>query len=184
MNGLGTDLLLDLIRLVFGIFVFMVMLRMILQMARADFYNPISQAIVKITSPPLNPLRRIIPGLWGIDLASIVLMVVLKIVEFSLIIFLVGKEAPLLGLFIIASLDLVRLAIYIFLGAIFFSILMSWISPQTMHQNPAAGLAISVSEPILRPMRRLLPPIAGFDFSPILAIFLLMALLKIVDRFF
>ena len=81
MNGLGTDLLLDLIRLVFGIFVFMVMLRMILQMTRADFYNPISQAIVKITNPPLKPLRRIIPGLWGLDLASIILMVALKIVE-------------------------------------------------------------------------------------------------------
>ncbi len=184
MNGLGTELLLDLIRLVFGIFIFMVMLRMILQMARADFYNPISQAIVKITNPPLIPLRKIIPGLWGIDLASVVLMVVLKIAEFSLIIFLVGKEASLAGLFIIAALDLVRLAIYIFLGAIFISIIMSWISPQSAHQNPAAGLARNISEPILRPARRILPSIAGFDFSPILVIFLLMTLLKIINRVF
>jgi len=182
MNGLGTELLLDLIRLVFGIFIFLVMLRMILQMARADFYNPISQAIVKITNPLLVPLRRIIPGLWGVDIASIVLMVGLKIIEFSLIVFLVGKEASLIGLFIIAALDLVRLAIYIFLGAIFIIIILSWINPQSIYQNPAAGLARNVSDPILRPARRILPPIAGFDFSPILVIFLLMTLLKVVNR--
>jgi len=184
MNGLGTELLLDLIRLVFGIFIFMVMLRLILQMTRADFYNPISQALVKITNPPLIPLRRMIPGLWGLDLASIVLLVVLKIIEFSLIVFLVGKEASFAGLFIIATLDLTRLAIYIFLGAIFIDIVISWISPQSIYQNPAAGLARNVSEPILRPARRLLPPISGLDFSPILVIFLLMALLKIINRVF
>jgi YggT family protein len=184
MNGLGTELLLDLIRMVFGIVIVMVMLRMILQMARADVYNPISQALVKITNPPLIPLRRIIPGLWGIDLASVVLMVALKIIEFSLIVFLVGKEASLVGLFIIATLDLAKLAIYIFLGAIFISIIISWISPQSMYQNPAAGLARNVSEPILRPARRILPPMAGFDFSPILVIFLLMTLLKIINRVF
>ncbi len=184
MNGLGTELLLDLIRLVFGIYIFMVMLRMILQISRADFYNPISQALVKLTNPPLIPLRRIIPGLWGIDMAAVILMVALKLIEFSLIVFLVGSKASLLGLFIIATIDLARLAIYIFLGAIFISIIISWISPQAFYQNPAAGLAKSVSEPIMRPARRILPSISGIDFSPILVIFLLMTLLKIINRAF
>ncbi|KPK11304.1 MAG: hypothetical protein AMJ68_06315 [Acidithiobacillales bacterium SG8_45] len=182
MNGLGTELLLDLIRLVFDIFIFLVMLRLILQITRSDFYNPLSQAIVKITNPPLLPLRRIIPGLWGIDLASIVLMVALKVIEYSLIVFLAGKQAPLAGLFILAAAELARLAIYISLGAIFIGIIVSWINPQAAYQNPAAALARSISEPLLRPARRLLPPISGFDFSPIVVIFLLMAALKIINR--
>ena len=182
MNGLGTELLLDLIRLVFEVFIFLVMLRLILQMTRSDFYNPLSQAIVKITNPPLLPLRRVIPGLWGIDLASVVLMLVLKVIEYLLIIFLVGKQAPLAGLFILAAAELARLAIYIFLGAIFIGIIVSWINPHAAYQNPAAALAQSVSNPLLRPARRLLPAMAGFDFSPVIVIFILMALLKIIDR--
>jgi YggT family protein len=182
MNGLGTELLLDMIRLVFEIYIFLVMLRLILQMTRSDFYNPLSQAIVKITNPPLLPLRRVIPGLWGIDLASVVLMLSLKVIEYLLIVFLVGKQAPLAGLFILAAAELARLAIYIFLGAIFIGIIVSWINPHAAYQNPAAALAQSVSNPLLRPARRLLPPISGFDFSPILVIFLLMAVLKIIDR--
>lgn len=180
--SLGSEIMKDFIHLVFGVLVFIVMLRFILQLVRADFYNPVSQGIVKATAPVLNPLRRIIPGLWGIDLASVLLMFVLKILEWGAVLLIVGKTAGIGIIAIIAIAQLLQLAIYIFLGAIFISIIVSWINPHAAHQNPVAMLTFSISEPLMRPARRLIPPMGGIDFSPILVIFLLFTLLRIVSR--
>ncbi len=180
--GLGSEILADFIRLLFGVYIFIVMLRFILQMVRADFYNPVSQGIVKATAPVLNPLRRIIPGLWGIDLASVFLMLVLKAIEWGLILLISGSMANLGILLVISMAQLVQLAVYIFIGAIFISIIISWINPHAAFQNPLAMLAGSISEPLMRPARRLIPPMGGIDFSPILVIFLLFTILKILSR--
>ena len=185
MNGLGGEILRDLISLVFGLYIFTVMLRFLLQLARASFFNPLSQAIVRLTNPPLKPLRRIIPGLWGIDLASVVLMLVLKALELGLIALLVGlgDRVTLPTIIVIAIAQLIQLAIYIFVGAITIRIVLSWINPAALHPgNPAGSLLHSLSEPLMGPARRLLPPLSGFDFSPILVIFVLLTILKIVNR--
>lgn len=183
MNGLGSEILRDLINLVFSLYIFIVMLRFLLQLARANFFNPLSQAIVRLTNPPLKPLRRIIPGLWGIDLASVVLMLALKILELGLLVLVTGYKAGIGVLVIVALAELVRLAIYIFMGAIIIRIVLSWVNPASLHPaNPAGSLVTSLSEPLMGPARRLLPPISGFDFSPILVIFLLSIALKILGR--
>ena len=174
-----------LISVIFGIFIFMLMIRLIFQVLRADFYNPLSQAIVKITNPPLLPLRRIIPGLWGIDLASVLLILFLQAVEFWLLDVIDGK--PFHGLFLLfkSIAMFFNSIIWIFLGAVFIRIILSWVSPYGTAQNPVIALVYTVSEPVLRPARRLLPPIAGLDFSPILAIvglyILNMAIFALID---
>lgn len=170
MNGFVYNAGSLLINVIFGIYIFMLLLRLIFQVLRADFYNPLSQAIVKITNPPLLPLRRIIPGLWGIDLASVVLILFLQYVEFWLLDLLGGQAFHGLFLLFKTILMFFNSIIWIFLGAIFIRIILSWVSPYGMGQNPVINLVYTVSEPVLRPARRILPPISGLDFSPILAI--------------
>lgn len=159
-----------LVQVLFGIYILMVMLRFLFQWVRADFYNPISQAIVKITNPPLRPLRRLIPGLFGIDLSSLFLLIVLQTVELWLIASMrVGTLfIPPLGLLVLAVAQLVQLGVYVFLFSLIIQIVISWINPQGAYGNPAFNLMYSLTEPLLRPARRMLPPMGGLDLSPIL----------------
>ncbi|VAX06486.1 Cell division integral membrane protein, YggT and half-length relatives [hydrothermal vent metagenome] len=153
---------------IIGLYILVVMLRFLLQWAKADFYNPMSQFIVKITTPALRPLRRIIPGLAGLDMAALVLMWLLKTIELSLVIFLKGSELIILGPLLWAIPELLNLAINVFLFAIFIQVIISWISPGTY--NPVTTVLYSLTEPILRPARRMIPPISGLDLSPMAAI--------------
>ena len=157
-----------LIQVLFGAYILAVMLRFILQLVKADFYNPISQFIVKVTTPVLHPIRRIIPAIGGIDSASILLMWLLKGLELGLIAAIMGVEwAPLLSL-AWAIPELLSLTINVFLIAIFIQVIISWINPGTY--NPAVSLLYSLTEPVLRPCRRLIPPMSGMDLSPLVAL--------------
>lgn len=157
-----------LIQFLFGLYILVVMLRFLLQLTRADFYNPISQFIVKATAPLLNPLRRVIPGVAGIDLGSIVLMWLLQSLELALIVIVSGMGTNLAATFAWALPELVNLALNVFLFAILIQVILSWINPGTY--NPALGLIHSLTEPVLRPARRIIPPISGLDLSPMLVI--------------
>jgi len=154
------------IQTLFGLYIMVVMLRFLLQWARADFYNPLSQFIVKVTTPVLRPLRRVIPGLGGLDFASIVLMWLLKTVELSLVILITNGILNPISPMLWAIPQLVDLAINVFLFAILIQVIISWISPSTY--NPILGLINSLTDPLMRPARRLLPPISGLDLSPML----------------
>jgi YggT family protein len=154
-----------LIQTLFGLYVLVVMLRFLLQLTRADFYNPISQFVVKVTSPVLRPLRQIIPGVAGIDLASLVLAWLLKSVELMLVLMVLGLGGALSAL-LWAIPELVDLVINILLVAIVIQVILSWISPG--GYNPAGQLLYALTEPLLRPARSLLPPISGLDLSPML----------------
>ena len=132
-----------LIQSLFGLYILVVMLRLMLQWVRADFYNPISQFIVKITNPPLKPLRRIIPGWGGVDLASVLLLIALQILELFLVNLAVGRASGISGLFIQSIAELLGLLINIFVGAILIQVILSWVAPGTY--NPLIGLAGSSS---------------------------------------
>jgi YggT family protein len=152
----------------FGLYILVVMVRFLLQWVRADFYNPVSQFIVKVTTPLLRPLRRVIPGWGGIDFAAVVLMLLLQLLSLTIILLLRGQGVPLVTLFFWSLAELVSLAINIYIGAILIQAVISWINPGTY--NPIVSLLHSLTEPLLRPARRLLPPVSGFDFSPILVL--------------
>lgn len=157
-----------LISTLFGMYILAIMLRLILQFVRADFLNPVSRFIVKITNPVLKPLRRIVPGIAGIDMASVLIMMILQMLEFFITALLRNFPAPdLLGLMLYAFIELVSLGFYVFLFSIFILSLLSWINPG--QYNPINNLLQQISEPVLRHARRILPPMSGLDLSPMLA---------------
>ena len=166
------------IEVVFGLYILAVLLRFLFQLVRADFYNPISQFLVALTNPLLKPMRRIIPGVYGIDVASLVLLVALKGLEVFLIFSLGGYALGPLPVVIAAVVDLLRLTINIYFYAILLRVILSWFMPYGMHHNPAGGLLVSLTEPLMRPVRRLIPPVGGLDLSPI-AVLVVLQLLQL-----
>ncbi len=159
-----TNPLIFLVQTLFGIYILIVMLRFLLQLFRADFYNPISQLVVKATSPVLHPLRRLIPGFSGVDVASLILMIALKSVEISIILLLNGISFNPLAPLLWSVPELVDLLIMVFLIAILIQVILSWVNPGTY--SPATTLLHTLTEPLLAPARRLSPPISGLDLSP------------------
>lgn len=166
-----------LIQTLFGLYILVVMLRLMLQWVRADFYNPVSQFIVKITNPPLKPLRRIIPGWGGIDLSSVFLLIALQMLELFLVNMTMGRAFGIGGLFIVSLAELLELLINVFIGAILIQVILSWVAPGSY--NPLIGLVHRIAEPALAPARRILPPMSGIDFSP-LVVLIVLQLLKIL----
>lgn len=154
-----------LIETLFGLYIFAVLLRLLLQLTRADFYNPIAQFLVAITNPPLLPLRRVIPGLWGIDWASVVLLAILQALKFYLLDLLKGDVRQPAGFALWVLTDFLQLLVYFYLFTIIVRVLISWVSPNP--HNPLVALLVRLTEPLLRPARRLIPPFGGFDLSPI-----------------
>ena len=171
------------INTLFDIYVLLVLLRFLLQMLRADFYNPVSQFIVKLTTPPLRVLRRFIPRVGGQDAAAIVLCLLLIYAKFVLLRLLeipgvnIGSVmAPIGsvsygGLLVYCIADLIALTFTVFLVAVFIQVVISWISPG--QYNPVIGLVAKIAEPVLKPIRRFIPLMGGFDLSPIFAILFL-----------
>ena len=174
------EALLYLINAIFFIYILFVVLRFLLQVVRADPYNPISQFLLTITNPPLRPLRRIIPGFANIDWAAIVLMLALKAVELTLVdLITYGSLISFVALMLFSAADLLALIIHIFMFVIFVQIIISWLSPGLYH--PVTVILYKLSEPLLRPARRYIPAINGLDFSPLLVfIFLQLSLILLV----
>lgn len=169
MNPQGA--LLFLIDLVFSIYVFIVLTRFVLQLARADFYNPISQFVLRATNPLLVPLRRIIPGWRGLDIASLVLVVILIIAK-VLILFalqyggLPSDLAPQLLVYTLRTLASLLLD-YVF-WAVLIRVILSWVAPDP--SNPVVRVVVQITEPIMAPCRRLLPAMGGLDLSPLIVL--------------
>lgn len=159
-----TNPLVFLIQTLMGMYATVVMIRFLLQVMRADFYNPISQFVVKITTPVLRPMRQFIPGYAGMDLSSLVLAWLIKAAELGILTLLLGLDRNLLGVFLWALPALAELAINIFLFAVLIRVIMSWINPDPHH--PIAALVNSLVGPLMRPAQRLIPPISGLDLSP------------------
>ncbi len=157
-----------LISTLIGLFITAVMLRFLLAMVRADFYNPMTQILVKLTNPALKPLRRLIPGFGGIDLASLLLMLALQMLALTLITLLRGVALNPVGLLLWSMAELLGLLFNIYMFSILFQVVLSWINPGAY--NPAVSLIYSIKEPLLAPARRLTPPLSGLDLSPVVVL--------------
>jgi YggT family protein len=163
-----------------GLYLLAVLLRFLLQIARADFYNPLSQAVVKITDPMLKVFRTFVPGYRGVDFSSLVLALVVEAVLIVALIFLYGYQMPTISSIITWSLaGVIFFVINIYYWAIIASIIMSFVMlfSGNMNPHPALQLIWQLTEPVMRPVRSVLPPMGGLDFSPIL-IFIGIQLLK------
>ena len=163
---------------VLGLYILIVLLRFLFQLVRVDFYNPLSQFIVKASNPPLARLHQLIPNLWGIDLGAIVLLLILEGLRLSVTALMLGHTPRVSGVLILSIGELLKLAVYIVVFSIFVRALLSWVSNGT--RNPMARLLGSFTEPLLAPARRLLPATGGLDLSPIIVFIALMLVLKLL----
>ena len=161
-----------LVDILFHLYTVVLMLRLILQLVRADFYNPVCQFFVRISNPVVIPLRRFIPGMWGIDFATLVLILIFTAVKILLVTGLSGYDVSITAVIIKTIIETLMLTLDIFLFAIIIQALLSWINPDPY--NPVVSLLNYLTWPILKHFKKLLPPISGFDLSPIVAIITIM----------
>lgn len=177
MNSYLSSAAIFLIETLFGIYMMLVLVRLVLQLVRANFYNPVCQFIVKATNPPLKPLRRIIPGLMGIDMAAVVLLLALQMLKLFLIALVTGMGLSFAGVLVMSIGELIAMLLNLYMVTILVQIVLSWVGQG--GGNPMVSLLYTLNEPVMRPARRILPPISGIDLSPIL-VFLAIGLLKIL----
>lgn len=168
MNAQGAFLFL--VYYAFDLYIFIVLTRFLLQLVRADFYNPISQFVVRATNPVLMPLRKVLPSSGVIDTAALVMVVVL-IVAKVFVIQLLGsgamQVAPLPLLVYIVS-EIARLLLSYIFWAVLARVILSWVAPDPY--NPVVRVVAQITEPVMAPARRLLPPMGGLDLSPIVVL--------------
>lgn len=170
MGSAGVNGLDFLVTTIFGLFAFVVMLRFLMQITRADYYNPLSQFIVKVTDPLLRPLRKFIPGVGGYDIAAVVLCFLTLFIERVLrnaIHSVASGWAQTLLLAFVGTIDLIFM---VFIYSIIAMVILSWVAP---GGHPISGLLRSITSPVLNPVQRFVPPISGFDLSPLVALILL-----------
>lgn len=179
MGALGNALIF-VVSTLFTLYIGAVMLRLILSLVRADFYNPLSQAIVTITNPAIRPLRRILPSAGRIDTAAIALVVGLAIVRTILIVLLAGMPIMPALIVYVSMKGLAETLVYLYIFCLIGEVILSWVSAAGGGYNPVAALLGSVNRPLLAPIRRVIPPIGMIDLSPLLALLFLNALLIVI----
>jgi YggT family protein len=166
-----TDPIIFLIDTLFSLYILAVLLRFLLQWCGADFYNPISQFLVKATHPPLKILRRFVPSIGKIDTSSLVLVFTLQMLADFFILLLKGVSISIGALTILSMTQLISLLINVFVFAVFARALLSWINPGTF--NAAASILATLTEPLLDICRKFIPDLGGIDLSPLAALLLL-----------
>ncbi|ANO50349.1 YggT family protein [Woeseia oceani] len=149
------------------------LLRFWLPLLHVDFRNPLAQGILRLTSPAIVPVRRLLPPVGRIDTATVLILLVLQTLAIVLLLLLTGRMFDPLSIAVVAVIELAAHSLNMFFFAVLISVILSWLAPQTYH--PVVAMVNSMAEPILRPFRRMLPPLGGLDISPIFALILLQA---------
>ena len=165
------DPIIFLIDTLFSLYILAVLLRFLLQWCGADFYNPISQFLVKVTHPPLRILRRFVPSIGKIDTSSLILVLSLQMLADFSILMLKGVTINIGALTILSITQLVSLLINVFIFAVFARAILSWLNPGTF--NAASSILATLTEPLLDICRKVIPDLGGIDLSPLAALLLL-----------
>lgn len=165
-----------LIQILLGLYVVTVMLRFLMQVSRADYYNPVSQGIVRITDPAIRPLRKVLPTFRGVDFATLVVAFVIQLIAVMLVMSLYGNPLfhPIYLAWVLVGMFSLILKIYFW--ALIIMVIASWLAPYSQH--PVLVLVHQITEPICAPARKLIPPMGGLDFS----IILVFAFIYIIDN--
>lgn len=170
---------------IFTLYISIVLFRFLLQLVRADFYNPVAQFAVKATNPLLVPIRKFIPGFAGIDWASLVLALILQALALYLTFLVRGfsitpTASSIGGLFIWSFGEIIDIGLVLLMFAIFLQILASWIQPR--QYNPITLISAQLTAPLFAPIRRIMPDTGMLDLSPMVLIFLIiLSRILIVD---
>jgi len=147
-------------------YIFVLILRVLLQYTKADSRNPVSALIIMVTKEPLKVLKPIFPTVKNINLAAIALALVLEM-SFGLLIMLEQPGLQVWGLFVWSLVKVIGYVINVFIYSIFATVILSWIKPS---YNPVFALLYKITEPVLKPCQRMIPPMGGFDLSPMVAL--------------
>ena len=153
------------IRTLGPLYIFILLLRLILQVSKADYYNPISQGIVRLTQPVVSPLQKIIPKLFKTDISPVIVALLLNAVILYTVYALGNQFIPVVTLSIYALIGIFNTFLDIIFYAVLGSVIISWIAPDSPH--PAPQLIMQVTSPLYRFIGKAIPPIGGFDLSPI-----------------
>jgi YggT family protein len=177
------DILIPILLIASTFYMTIILLRFLLQLARADFYNPISQFAVKVTNPLLRPLRRVIPGWGGIDGAALVLAVIIQAIVFFLILIVLSGGIPSFNpliLLVWGAVTVLELIVKIYFWSVIAVVVVSWIAPGSSH--PAIQLVAQITEPVMRPVRNMMPSMGGLDLSPIIVFIILNVLSVVIEH--
>lgn len=164
-----------------SLYLLVLLLRFWMPWLRADFRNPLAQGILRLTSPLVVPMRRVVPSFGRLDSSTVLVAFAIQYLTVFVLLLILGQSAGIAAIALTALVKLVVLSINLFVYAIFVRIVLSWIAQG--GYNPATAIIATLTEPVLRPFRRLIPPIGGFDISPIFAIILLLAATIVVNGF-
>jgi YggT family protein len=167
-----------LIDTLFDIYIALLLLRFLLQQVGADFYNPISQFIVKLTQPVVKIARRLIPSYRGLDIATLVLVAIFIFIKLLALTSMGNMAVDTLTLLLLSVHDLISLVFDIFIFAIFIQAILSWVNPDP--SNPVSSILRSLTAPVLAPVQRYIKPVSGMDLSPIVALIGLMFAKRLV----
>ena len=174
------EISLYLIQTATGIYLLIMLLRFILQLVLADFYNPISQFLVRATNPLVLPLRRLLPARGRFDPASLILAILIQWLGIIALLWMSGVALPAISLMLAWSVvGVLGLLVKIYFFALLGMIILSWIAPGA--SNPAVYLMYQITEPVMAPFRSVLPAMGGLDFSPFL-VFILINIVQIALR--
>ena len=175
------DLLADVVGFAFGFFIWAFLLRLLFQVVRTDFRNPLVQAVVKLTNPLVRPLRRVLPPLGRLDTASLVSLIVIGAAAVALQSWLRGYGMPSgLGLLLRTLVSLASQTLEFYLFAVILWAVLSWVV--TDGYNPMSRVLGDLLGPLLRPIRRVLPTLEGLDLSPMVLCVILYVLMRVLER--
>jgi YggT family protein len=175
MNGTSLSrAALFLVQTIANLYLLTILFRFVLQQVRADFYNPLSQFIVRVTNPLVVPARRVIPSIGSIDTATLVVLVALQCLATWVLLEVLGANVGLDTYIYYVVLRLIHLTLWLYSISILLYVILSWVAQAAY--SPIAMLLGQVVGPVLRPVRRVLPPISGIDLSPLIVLLLLQAL--------
>ena len=176
MNPSGA--LIYLINTLTDLYVTAILLRLLLQWVKADFYNPLSQFLIKVTNPVLVPARRLVPSIGKLDTAAVVVMLLLELLQLVIISLLSQTEFGFQFLLLFAVRKLLVALLLTYFVLIIAMVLISWFARHSHH--PLIPLIYQLTDPVLRPIQRFLPPLGGIDLSPLIALITLRALLLLL----
>ena len=163
------------------LYLLLLILRFWLPMLRADFRNPVAQGVLRLTSPLVVPFRRFIPPIGRIDTSTVLVAFIIEYLLILVLLLLTGTSAGFLPIALTSVMELAILSLNMFFFVILIKIILSWVAPQ--NYNPITAMLTTLAEPVLRPFRRLVPPLGGLDISPIFAIVLLQAGVIILQNY-
>ena len=174
-GGSATNAFSFLVETVFHLYLVALMLRVLLETIGADYYNPVCQALIKITDPVVRPLSHILPRIGRFSLAGVVALYIIQVISLIAVGLIVGWSLDPLVIALLALLRLVRMLLVLYLIMIIIGVILSWVGHGFRH--PIVPLIFQLTEPVLAPIRRILPALGGFDLSPLVALILIQFLL-------